>query len=281
MRIVFFTDAAFERREFFRYMYACVASRFPDVHIVAVERRRRGGIARTFRRYRRKVRRLGLLRSLEIFTSFPIRRALIRRDRSLIREMLLAIPRPAVDPDPAAAVRVPTANGPEAVDAITGLEPDVLIQSGAGILRSRIFSIARLGTLNIHHGIAPLIRGMSSIDWALLEQRPEWIGATIHMIDEGIDTGPVLAYVPVERERPGEGFPRLYVRSTREAVAKLIDVLERLERGDVWSVDPPPGRREYRSSFSGWRHLAVELALFLERRAARRGARDVRRSETR
>lgn len=270
MRIVFFTDAGFDRRESFRYLYASVASRFPDVHIVAVEPRRRGGMARRFRRYRRKVRRLGLLRSLEIATSFPIRRILIRRDRTLITEMLLAIPRPAIEPDPATAIRVPTVNGSAAVDAITQLRPDVLIQSGAGILRSRIFKIARLGTLNIHHGIAPLIRGMSSIDWALWERRPEWIGATIHMIDEGIDTGAVLAYVSVERERPGEGFPRLYVRATRQAVAKLIDVLERLGRGDVWSVDPPAGPREYRSSFSGWRHLAVEFALLLERRAARR-----------
>ncbi|MBV8232444.1 MAG: hypothetical protein JO329_20880 [Planctomycetaceae bacterium] len=46
----------------------------------------------------------------------------------------------------------------------------------------------KIGTLNLHHGIAPSIRGMNSIYWALWEGRPEWIGSTVHFIDKGIDT---------------------------------------------------------------------------------------------
>jgi methionyl-tRNA formyltransferase len=180
--------------------------------------------------------------------------------------MLRALPRPSVEPDAGAAVWVETVNGPDAVDAITKLAPDVLIQAGAGILRSRIFSIPRIGTLNVHHGIAPLIKGMASIDWALWKRRPEWLGATIHMIDEGIDMGAVLAYAPVSRERPGEGYAALYVRASERAVEKLIEVLERLERGEEWSVEPRPGPRVYRSSFSGWKHAALEIRLWLERR---------------
>ena len=130
MRIVFFTGASFAKREAFLYMYACVASRFPDVHIVVVEHRSGGGIARRFRRQRRRVRRLGLPRFLEVVTSSPIRRILVRRDRALVAEMLRAIPRPAIEPDPAAAIWVPTANGFEAVDAISRLEPDAVIQAG-------------------------------------------------------------------------------------------------------------------------------------------------------
>jgi hypothetical protein len=75
----------------------------------------------------------------------------------------------------------------------------------------------------------------------------------------------VLAYAPIERRRPGEGFPRLYVRSVKGAVAGLVDVLERLGRGEEWSVEPPPGPHAYRAGFSGWRHLALEARLLLER----------------
>jgi len=267
MRIVFFTGAPFAKRESFLYLYACVASRFPDVHIVAVEPRSRGGIAGGLRRQRRRLRRLGPRRFLEVVTSSPIRWILVRRDRAVVAEMLRAIPRPAIDPDPSAAVWVSTTNGSEAVDAISRLEPDVVIQVGAGILRRRIFEIARLDTLAIRYGIAPLIGGLSSIDWALWERRWEWIGATIHTIDERSATGSVLAYAPVERKRAGEGFPGLYVRSTKKAVAALLEVLERLERGERWSIDPPAGPRAHRSAFSGWKHLALELRHFAERRA--------------
>lgn len=286
MRIVFFTGASFAKRELFRYVYAHVASRFPDTYIVAVRPGDTSSARNRFRRYRRKARRMGILQTMEIATSSPIRRALLRRDRVEVARMLRALPRPSVEPDPRAAVWVGTVNGPDAADAIAELHPDVLIQAGAGILRKRIFEIPRLCTLNVHHGIAPLIKGMASIDWALWEKKREWLGATVHVIDEGIDTGAVLAYAPVRRERPGEGYASLYVRVTEAAVGKLVEVLERLSRGDKWSVDPPPGPRVYRSSFSGWKHLALVVRLWLERCARRSGSegpdgRDVRESRGR
>ena len=150
------------------------------------------------------------------------------------------------------------------------IEPDVIIQSGAGILERQIFTLARVATLNLHHGIAPLIKGMSSILWGQYERRPEWIGSTVHMIDEGIDTGSALAYAKVEPERPGERFPSLYVRASESGVAVLVETLERLEAGETWSLPAPSGESFYRSTLSGWKQLALEIRLARERSAQRR-----------
>ena len=104
--------------------------------------------------------------------------------------------------------------------------------------------------------------------WALWEQKREWMGMTLHYIDEGIDTGPVLAYAPVEPRYPGERFPSLLVRTTELGVEHLVDALRRLERGERWTIHPPQGERTYRTIFSGWRLLLLEIRLALERRRA-------------
>ena len=50
-----------------------------------------------------------------------------------------------------------------------------------------LLDVPRLGVLNIHLGLLPEIRGMSSPEWSLLNRVP--VGITIHYMDAGIDTG--------------------------------------------------------------------------------------------
>jgi hypothetical protein len=87
---------------------------------------------------------------------------------------------------------VPALNHDRTRAALEALSPDVIVRVSGGILKPDVFSLARIAALNIHHGLAPLIRGMWSIPWGIIEGRRDWIGATIHVIDAGIDTGPVL-----------------------------------------------------------------------------------------
>ncbi len=87
---------------------------------------------------------------------------------------------------------VRSVNGAETESVIKALKPDLLFQCGAGILKTNIFSIPPLGTLNIHHGIAPEIRGISSTFWSMYYGLNEYIGATVHFIDKTLDTGIVI-----------------------------------------------------------------------------------------
>ncbi len=65
--------------------------------------------------------------------------------------------RPAAELRPDKAVYVETIDGPETVEALSRLEPDVVIQEAAGILlRRHVFELAHIGTINLHAGIAPL-----------------------------------------------------------------------------------------------------------------------------
>lgn len=78
----------------------------------------------------------------------------------------------------------------EAIDAVRTLRPDLAVHAGAGIMRSGLLEIPRLGTLNAHMGLLPRYRGMHVPQWAALEGAA--CGCSVHLIDAGIDTGDVL-----------------------------------------------------------------------------------------
>lgn len=267
MRIVFFVSERVDSNEVFSYMFARVADLFPDTHVVAVCPPPQG----SFGRYLRKLKRVwrfgtGVANVLELASSYPLQRYFLDRNEREAQAKIRELPRPPVRPRPEATIRVETVNGPDAVRAISDLDPDVIVQVDAGILRPRIFGIPRIGTLNLHPGIAPLIRGRDPIYWALWEQQPAWMGATVHFIDEGIDTGPVLAYAPIEPRFPGERYPDLFARVYEKGVEGLIYSLARLARGERWKIGPPRGQSVYRSTISGWRLCLIEVRDALRRR---------------
>jgi len=69
-------------------------------------------------------------------------------------------------------------------------EYDLCIQGGTGILNNNIISYFKIGVLNFHPGDLPHYRGCSAPEWQLWDNNP--IVATCHLIDQGIDTGPIL-----------------------------------------------------------------------------------------
>src|SRR6195256_174212 len=81
-------------------------------------------------------------------------------------------------------------NSPRAVAQLRQWSPDLAIFTGGNILRDEVLKIPRLGVLNSHLALLPEIRGMSSPEWSLLCGVP--LGITIHFMDSGIDTGPIV-----------------------------------------------------------------------------------------
>ncbi len=96
-----------------------------------------------------------------------------------------------------------------ATGAINNLDiPEKLL--GLGVTNCLVFGTSWLrepwlrafknNMVNLHLGLSPYFRGAGTNFWALYEGRPELFGATIHMIDEGIDSGSVLFHVRPDPE---------------------------------------------------------------------------------
>ena len=73
------------------------------------------------------------------------------------------------------------------------VKPDVILTFGCGLLKENIFNIAKKGTINVHTGIVQSYRGVDSSLWAIYEENPEGIGATLHYVDNSIDAGDIIA----------------------------------------------------------------------------------------
>jgi folate-dependent phosphoribosylglycinamide formyltransferase PurN len=128
-------------------------------------------------------------------------------------------------------------NHADTVDLVRALDADVLVVSHAPILKAAMFEAPRLATLNVHWGVAPRYRGEHTLFWPLYLRDYEHLGVTIHRIDRGIDTGPVLAQgrLPLE---PGDDVRQLTVKAARQAAGLLCETLSAAAAGD-----PLVGRR--------------------------------------
>jgi len=87
---------------------------------------------------------------------------------------------------------VDSLNGDRSKQILTDAELDccALISPGAPILKSDVFRIPKAGVLNAHPGLIPEVRGVSPIAWSIVYDIP--LGISVHLIDKGIDTGPLI-----------------------------------------------------------------------------------------
>jgi len=87
----------------------------------------------------------------------------------------------------------PSLRRPEAAAEMRELAPDVIVVAAFGqILPPGVLAIPPHGCLNVHASILPRYRGAAPIAAAILAGE-EQTGVTLMLMDEGMDTGPILA----------------------------------------------------------------------------------------
>lgn len=81
---------------------------------------------------------------------------------------------------------------PELIKKLKKVKPEIIFCiGGMQIIPKEVLSIPRLGCLNIHPALLPKYRGRFSTAHALFNGEP-YTGATLHFMDEGIDSGPII-----------------------------------------------------------------------------------------
>lgn len=93
-------------------------------------------------------------------------------------------------------IDVDSVNGDVVKALLVEKNPSVVVVSGTGIISKKVLALAPL-FINIHVGITPRYRGVHGGFWAVYEGRPDLAGTTIHRVDPGVDTGAIIAQVPI------------------------------------------------------------------------------------
>lgn len=120
----------------------------------------------------------------------------------------------------------------EARYRIEELAPDAIVVAAYGLfLPDDTLAVPRLGCLNIHPSLLPRHRGPSPTATAILNG-DDTTGVTIMLLDEGMDTGPILA----QRETPigaNETCDRLTARLFDMGASLLVETLEQWSAGHI------------------------------------------------
>jgi methionyl-tRNA formyltransferase len=136
-------------------------------------------------------------------------------------------------------VRTPrTLKEPEAQAELAGLGADLAVVGAYGLLLpAPVLAAPRLGCVNLHASLLPRWRGAAPIERAILAGDRE-TGLAIFQMEEGLDTGPVLAQraVPIG---PSTTAPELHERLARLAAEILPDVIEELAAGTATATPQP------------------------------------------
>lgn len=133
------------------------------------------------------------------------------------------------------------------IEAMCAARPDVVLVFGTGLLKRPLLARFPDRVLNIHLGLSPYYRGAGTNFWPLVNGEPEYCGATVHFMDEGVDSGPIVEHVRPEIA-PGDGPHEIGNKTIIAAVETLTRAARALGRGGVASTPQGADGRVYRRS---------------------------------
>ncbi len=121
---------------------------------------------------------------------------------------------------------------PEAVAEIAALAPDLGVLADYGqIIPRALLELPGFGLLNVHPSLLPRHRGATPIPATIAEGDSE-AGVSIIRMDEGIDTGPIVASRAWDL-RGTERAPELEAEAARRGAALLREVVGRWLNGEL------------------------------------------------
>jgi len=88
--------------------------------------------------------------------------------------------------------KVRSVNSKKTMKLLRRLNPDAVVVNGTRIISKKVLASIAAPFINTHMGITPKYRGIHCGYWALAMDDKENCGVTVHLVDEGIDTGGVL-----------------------------------------------------------------------------------------
>lgn len=150
---------------------------------------------------KRRIKRLGLMTVLgqlafQVIVPIILNKTSKKRKAEIIKQNNLNLSN-----IPADKVRnVISVNSPETIALLKEINPDLIIVNGTRIISRKVISAVACRFINTHAGITPKYRGVHGAYWALAKNDKENCGVTVHFVDEGIDTGRVIAQEKVIME---------------------------------------------------------------------------------
>ena len=116
------------------------------------------------------------------------------------------------------------------IEYLRKFNADIIIVVAFGqILSKSILDMPRYGCINVHASLLPKYRGAAPIQWAVING-DEFTGVTTMRMDEGVDTGDMIAKSTV-RLAPDETGGSLFGKLSAEGARLCVETMKMIEDG--------------------------------------------------
>ena len=114
------------------------------------------------------------------------------------------------------------------------LDADLFVVFGSSYIKGWLVDfLVEQRAINIHMGLSPYYRGSSCNFWALFDRRPTYVGATVHLLSKGIDTGDILFHC-----LPQYILDNPFLFTMRSVEVAHVALAKRIQSGDIHRIDP-------------------------------------------
>jgi len=111
------------------------------------------------------------------------------------------------------------------------LKSDIYIVFGSSFIKGELAKfLIKKKAINIHMGISPYYRGTDCNFWAINDDNPHLVGATIHMLSKGLDNGNILYHAMSNLKND----PFEYTMSTVKAA--FYSIIERIKNKSIFNI---------------------------------------------
>jgi folate-dependent phosphoribosylglycinamide formyltransferase PurN len=183
-----------------------------------------------------RTKKIGMMRVLsQVGFALLIRPLLFYRDRNRIHYLQRKFGNEDIQPINSVTHLVKSVNDPACHALIDTLKPDIVVVNGTRILSKKTLARINAPVINTHQGITPGYRGAHGAYWALVQNDRKNCGVTVHLVDEGIDTGNIISQAIVETEA-ADSFVTYPYLQTAVALDLLVDAIRKIQVGNLKSI---------------------------------------------
>ena len=165
-------------------------------------------------------------------------------------------------PQDLSRIEVNDINSNKAKNFIAELKPDLIIVSGTSLIKHGLINIAgESKIINLHTGLSPYYRGGPCTFWCLHNEKLEYLGATIHFLTAGIDSGDIIISSRMTDIGSGDNEATLDAKVVKLGTSLMLEAIERYHDGNLEAIT-----QWEKGYFFAFRDRTFEKRLELERK---------------
>lgn len=153
---------------------------------------------------------------------------------------------------------VNSVNSAETIELLKTLNPDLIIVNGTRIISKKVLTAVNCPFINTHVGITPKYRGVHGAYWALVNNDAAHCGVTVHLVDEGIDTGNIIFQQNIDVTKQ-DNFYTYPLLQLAEGVKLLNKAIAAFYNQNLQSIKESEGESKIWYHPTAWQYLYNRL----------------------